>query len=611
MQFRNDIQGLRALAFLLVLFFHLNAKWLPGGFLGVDLFFVISGFLITSITIEDLNNNKFSFKKFFLKRIKRIIPAYFFLLLTVALVGSYIYLFSDMKYLRGTLLRSVYFLSNLLFSSGDSYFGAKLSENPLLHTWSLSIEMQFYLFLPIIIYFFRNHLLKIFFLLTILLTIYSTYQIEDGNKSDMYFSLISRIPEFFIGSIYSILFKNGVDINRWKNNFLAFGSFLILIICSFFITEKSNFPGILALLPCITGANLLVIKNNSLSDFFSGKTLVYVGQLSYSLYLWHWPIMAFIRYKNDSYVLSNLEIVLTLILTFVLAWLSFNLVENKLRRITEINFFKFLVPTFLVLTVFCFLMLTITEGKKIPDNYSKPNFGTKSHIHNTVEKFGDLTKNDSIVLIGDSHALMIKPFLDYIGKKNNFSYKTLTTDSYPALENINKKEIPNNKIKQYQQSLNLVVPTKKLIESNSIIIINSIDFQRTPSLLNELERLASTFRKDQKLILLNTFPILNKSPLKVNSGFLYQGENVSIETNLKNEVTLKKIAKKHKNIFYYDISKSRIFKTPGFINDTVAYYDANHINTFASIHLAKDLELDFMKFVREVRKKNPSKITKN
>ena len=151
MQFRNDIQGLRAVAFLLVFIFHLNSHWLSGGFLGVDLFFVISGYLMTTITINDIERNKFSFTTFFEKRFKRILPAYLFFLLIISILGSFIFIYTDIYKLRLSIIKAIKFISNLYFSTGDSYFGAKLSENPLLHTWSLSIEMQFYLILPFVL----------------------------------------------------------------------------------------------------------------------------------------------------------------------------------------------------------------------------------------------------------------------------------------------------------------------------------------------------------------------------------------------------------------------------------------------------------------------------
>lgn len=618
--YRADIQGLRAIAFLLVFFFHLNKDWLPGGFLGVDLFFVISGFLMTTITLDDIEKNRFTFMNFYMKRIKRITPAYYVVLFLVAFVGAYLWQYSDIKVLRQAIISSALFISNLIFSKGNNYFGAQTSENPLLHTWSLSIEMQFYIFLPFIIYFFRKHLVKVFTFLIVIFTIYATYQIEFQNfKTEMYFSLLSRIPEFLIGGIYALIFKKGIDIKRKYNNLLSFGSLIILLICSVLITEESHFPGVIALIPCIVSANLLVLKNNTLSDFLSIKPLVYIGELSYSLYLWHFPIMAFLRYKNESYEFNSVEVIFISISTFTLAWLSYNLVESKFRRITDVKFFKIFFPLSLAVAGFSFCLPKITEYKKIPDLYAKPFFGLESHGKDNIEKFGDLSKNDSIALIGDSHALMMKPFFDYLGKENHFSYKTLTCDSYPAIEGIKENEISQEELRYYRDAMTLAKPTKKLIENSNVIILSSYSIVRNennndtynkvtsnvPSLQTALEKLINSLRENQKIILLNTYPIvLDKNPLRLNDGFTKKSDYKFTKTclNNNNKSYLEDLAKKYKNVYFYDISKSRIFQHAPYINDTVAYYNGGHINTFGSIKLAKDLDKDFMDFFRKIEK---------
>src|SRR5690606_31829851 len=177
MQFRNDIQGLRALAFLLVFLFHLNSSWLPGGFIGVDMFFVISGYLITSILMHQKAKGTFNFLTFYEKRIKRIVPAHFIMLILVLIVAYYVFLFDDIKNLRGSTWRSALFISNLLFAKGQSYFGVGLNDNPLLHTLSLSIEMQFYFILPLILILIKNKYLPyVIGGLLFLLTGYSTYE---------------------------------------------------------------------------------------------------------------------------------------------------------------------------------------------------------------------------------------------------------------------------------------------------------------------------------------------------------------------------------------------------------------------------------------------------
>jgi peptidoglycan/LPS O-acetylase OafA/YrhL len=602
MTFRGDIQGLRALAFILVFIFHLNHKLLPGGFLGVDLFFVISGYLITTIILHDLSKKKFSFTSFFNKRIKRIVPAYLGMLLVVALAGSLIYMDLDVEYLKKSLFNSLGFVSNNQFSHGDSYFGAKLSENPLLHTWSLSIEMQFYLILPLILYFFRRSLLAVISIIVIILTCYATYNLHVlHNNSQMYFSFLGRVPEFLIGAFYSIRFKEGIDYGRKTNNVISFVSLLALLSCAFTISENSNFPGFLALVPCVAAGNLLATKNNFISDFFAKKVPVYIGELSYSLYLWHWPIMALIRYKYDRYDFDFAQIIFIVSCTFAFSWLSYTFIENRFRKLSNKRTYAYLAPAAACFLFFVTYIAFITSKNAIPDLYSKPTIGLASHLDGKIEKFGDLTRDDSIFLIGDSHALMIKPFLDYVGRKQHFSFKTLTCDGYPAIKGIRENEVPKDGLNFYKNSQKFIHLTKSQMDKSKIIIINSTGFNRIPSLEAALESLAKSLKVSQKLILINSFPRVDINPLKVNNGFVKKNNlHFEIQRNAANKRILERIAHQYKNVYLYDLEKSRIFKNVPYLNDTILYYNKSHINTYASLKLAEDLETNFIQFLAPI-----------
>ena len=170
----------------------------------------------------------------------------------------------------------------------------------------------------------------------------------------MYFSLLARIPEFFIGGIFALIFNKRINFNNKVNNILAFLSLIILLTCSFLINELSPFPGILALIPCLTGVLLLSLKDNKISAFFSSKPLVYIGELSYSLYLWHFPIMALVRYKNDRYEFNWHEIIVISLLTFVLAYLSYNFVEQKFKRFSTKNIILLLGGLFLITNLYAY-----------------------------------------------------------------------------------------------------------------------------------------------------------------------------------------------------------------------------------------------------------------
>ena len=247
-------------------------------------------------------------------------------------------------------------------------------------------------------------------------------------------------------------------------------------------------------------------------------------------------------------------------------------------------------------------MEKITEYKKLPDIYTKPIFGMSSHGTKNIEKFGDTSKNDSIILIGDSNALVLKAFLDQIGKKHHFSFRTLTCDTYPAIKGIRQEEIPTEKMKFYNSSQELIIPTQKMIDESKIIIINSAGFERLPSMKTSLENLAKNLRKDQRLVLINTFHSLNRHPLRSYDTFLPIGRELKLEHSDGNRKILEEIAKKYENVYIYDVSKSKIFNdTPGYINDTIAYYDAGHLNLYGSRKLADDLDSDFITFLNKIK----------
>ncbi|CAM2813084.1 hypothetical protein DRF59_14905 [Chryseobacterium flavum] len=600
MQFRNDIQGIRALAFFLVFIFHLNYTWLQGGFIGVDVFFVISGYLMTSIIIDQKDRKTFSFSGFYWKRLKRIFPAYLALIIIVTLAGSFVYLRRDIWTLQKSAGASVVFLSNLLFSRGDSYFGAQLNENPFLHTWSLAIEMQFYLLLPLLlIWIKKQYLPTVILFLTITITLYiSTLISLENNSSSEYFSLLSRVPEFLTGGFYSLCFKRRINFNRCYNNLFASLNLIILILSAVFISKDSFFPGILALVPAITTANLLVTDNNFVSDFLGKRIPAYLGELSYSLYLWHWPIIALIRYYNDEYFLNVEETIFVCILTFVLAWFSYRFIENFFRKKNNKILIYSSFSGGIILTFIAFYAPKLAAPYQIPDTYTSPSFGVYSHNKKAIETFGDKTsENKDILLIGDSHALTIKPFLDYIGKRNHFSFSTVTTDGVPALKGVRREDYNHNEVKFYDASQELVEFTLQNIRKNKIILINCSSFIEPMSVYESVEKLAASLKPDQKLIVFNTFPFIDRDPVKINRDYIRRtSKEFKIIYKEKNKEALEKLAATRQNVYFYNLSKGNAIKNIPFYKDTLMYYNASHLNTYGAVALAKEQEKDFMSF---------------
>lgn len=214
--YRADIQGLRALAVLMVFIFHLNSAYLPGGFIGVDIFFVISGYLISGIILRKKEQGNFRLTDFYMSRFKRIVPAYYFFLTVVLLAGIWIYLPMEIHELRKTGFFAAAFLSNVHLAALDNYFGAQSSENPLLHTWTLAVEMQVYFILPFLLVFLKKKFLK--YVLTALIAVLFVYSFIRSTflfeKDAAYFSLLARMPEFLIGTLAAVIEQNRTEQNR-------------------------------------------------------------------------------------------------------------------------------------------------------------------------------------------------------------------------------------------------------------------------------------------------------------------------------------------------------------------------------------------------------------
>lgn len=604
MEYRKDIQGLRAIAVLFVFIFHLNSSWLPGGFVGVDIFFVISGFLISSIILTKLDKNNFSFLDFYKSRIKRIVPAYYFLLIILAIAGVFIFVSSDIYAFRKSFFWSTLFNSNYYFSTLDTYFGAENSENPFLHTWTLAIEMQFYLFLPLLLVFIkRKWLMPFISLLTVALFIYGSLNVFNGNKNLMYFSLLARTPEFLIGVLCSLI-SHKFRLPNHTALPLSISGLVFLIVSAFFINENSDFPGILAIIPCLGAAFLISAPENPIRTFLSNKVLFFIGDLSYSLYLWHWPVMAFFRYYYNTHEFSGIQCIIVVLMTFALSIFSFYCIETFLRQKQGFKFWGTLA-FFTGITVLS-IFIVIPANKRmsnIPLEYTTPTFGMNSHgnTFKNVEIFGDtVSVNPKVLLLGDSHALCMKPYFDYIGKRNSFSFKTITNDRYPTIPNIPKEDFIEDRY--YIQYSNLMkYATKEIAESDIIILEYQFNGDQ---LIPQVKSLINNLKPNQHFILVSDFPAIDKNPIRVNRGIVKnKSRNNDYKVQYPNHPTqIINLVESSQNCHYLDLSNSKIFKDIPFYKDTVMYYDRGHLNIYGTKVYAQDTEKKFMKLFSNLLK---------
>ncbi|MCP4956626.1 MAG: acyltransferase [Photobacterium aquimaris] len=405
MNFRQDINGLRAIAVIAVVIFHFKSTLIPGGFAGVDVFFVISGFLMTSIIFRGIGNNNFSILSFYKARAIRIIPA-LLVLSSVTFLFCWFFLvplkFED---LGRHVLSSISFLSNITYWKESGYFDTSSQTKWLLHTWSLSVEWQFYIIYPIVLVilskiFSLNLIKKLLFVTTILglgLSAYASYY----WPSPAYYLFPTRAWEMMAGGL---VFLYPVKLNepvKKYTNILGF----VLIICSYVFMSKSDmWPGYLALIP-VLGSALIISANKQDSLITNNKIMTNIGLWSYSIYLWHWPVVVIGHYFNIEY-----WTVIGIPLSILLGYMSYTFIEKNRLSLKAI-----LLPYIIIAGISYIVISNISLFYNIPKNKfeaivtnkAKDNNGayTWSRIRslNKKEQFSH-DEGNKMLIIGDSQA---------------------------------------------------------------------------------------------------------------------------------------------------------------------------------------------------------------
>ena len=462
MAYRPDIDGLRAVAVLGVVFFHAALKF-PGGYVGVDVFFVISGFLITSLLIKELRQETFSLLNFWERRARRILPALAVVVTAIIAAGWVFLMPADYKDLGKQVISLVGFSSNFRFWNETGYFAAAAETKPMLHTWSLSLEEQFYLFIPLLLMgLFRvrkSHWIVATLLLIALisfgLSVYGSYHAPAAT----FFLLPARAWELATGSL--LAFAPAIPEARLRT-LLAWLGLSAILVPFFFYAPGIRFPGLTAL-PPVAGAALLIWSGFQLpytnfelplpNRLLASRSLVWIGLISYSLYLWHWPLFAFYKYVNictnklvkDTWWPIRLSLVAA---SVALAWLSQRFVERPFRTRTLIHSRKHLfalsgiVVAALVLVSLLLLRTNGATNRLSPKarqiaagsmNYAFRIGLTAKDIPDHLTQFGDPKTPPKVLVWGDSHAMAIIPAVDLAYKKAGIAARGATAHSTPPV----------------------------------------------------------------------------------------------------------------------------------------------------------------------------------
>jgi len=333
MKYRAEIDGLRAVAVLPVILFHAGMPQFHGGFLGVDIFFVISGYLITTILVGDLDGDKFSIVKFYERRARRILPALLFVILC-SLPFAWAWLApTQLEDFGKSVLSVAFFVSNMFFWRHSGYFDVTAELNPLLHTWSLAVEEQYYIFFPIallLIWKINRRWIIPALLVAIAASLGAAEWGSRHAPTANFFLAPTRFWEILIGSLCAMLFREGlVKGNRWGG---LLGFAMIVGGMAYFTADTPN-PSLLTLIP-VAGTALVILyatPGTLAAQILSVRPLVWIGLVSYSAYLWHQPMLAFARIRMPDGP-GPLAIGAIIVATFVLAWISWRFVEQPFRH---------------------------------------------------------------------------------------------------------------------------------------------------------------------------------------------------------------------------------------------------------------------------------------
>ncbi len=335
---RPDIDGLRAVAILSVLLFHASAVALPGGFVGVDIFFVISGFLISGIIFRSLAQDSFSYVDFYVRRIKRIFPALLWVLCAVWLVGRETLFTDEFELLGKHIAAGAAFISNVALWKESGYFDTAAASKPLLHLWSLGIEEQFYIVWPVIAALAWRLRIKLLYVIIVLTTASFALNVARvvAHESATFYLPATRAWELGVGALlaYWAVFETAKlsALVAPRRNAIAAAGALLLLAALAMIDQHKVFPGWWAALPTVGAALLIAAGPPSWFNrvVLGNRPMVFVGLISYPLYLWHWPILSFLRVVGGQEPSAAVRVT-AIIATFALAWLTYEFIEKPIR----------------------------------------------------------------------------------------------------------------------------------------------------------------------------------------------------------------------------------------------------------------------------------------
>jgi peptidoglycan/LPS O-acetylase OafA/YrhL len=507
----------------------------------------------------------------------------------------------DFRFYVQSLYAAVTFSSNQYFAGFGDYFAPNAHELPLLHTWSLGIEMQFYLVLPILIAITPDRYRRIFFpALTLLAVSTSGYAAYLTYREGTYFAFVTRVPEFLIGTC---LAGFGVK-NGWSVRLSNCVAWVGLGLCSagFTLANKMTaFAGLVSLVTCLGAAMIIATPRSALGWLWSLPALVRVGDLSYSLYLWHWPVLVGLRYYGERYSLSPVQIVIFAILVAALSWWSYRYVEAPFRRGVSLReeLRRFAIGAALVVVVmFAAVQVNRSIVPHLPiawTRFAAPESICNDRMLDSCYR-GDLAGKKEVLVVGDSHAAQLNYFFDAVGKQNRFRARIITANGC-----INIQGFDFARLREYAKPIcasQTDAARRYLDEADVVVVAGLWDYHaHSAAFMESFDRFLSMLDVNKKeVIVMAQVPMLSANVLRV-----YRFKQLGLPVNVSKSdgwdagnLKVLAIVRKHPNVRFLDFSKIDLFAQAPFYGNELIYYDSNHLNEIGSYRFGEAVAEHFV-----------------
>lgn len=636
-----EIDGLRAVAVLSVILFHIDKTWIPGGFVGVDIFFVISGYLISLHILRDMERGCFSLTEFYRRRVKRIVPAMLVVVAVTLVLTQLVFRPEDAKACAISAVSSLLSLANVFFwlYKNTSYFAASSNQIPLLHLWSLGVEEQFYIFWPIVLMLVYRKALSleakgkgqaIFIGSVILIAIGSFCLGEyffDYSPKFVYYMLPTRAGELLIGALAAfIVLRCQPAIPMGVATVVAVLGMLLIGSSLFLLSEEQVFPGFRAVPPTLGTAMLILsgyYRNSLPIRLLKLQPLAFIGLISYSAYLWHWPLLAFYHYGHTE--LSSLAKAVIFVLTILLAWASYRWIECPARRSSkparQIFVYQYIRPAAALSALAVITISSNGYGLRwfsqeyktslaVLSDRTKPAYGHDYVCQRPKITEEDLSDPKCIVgaadngkppvalLWGDSNASHYIGMLNVFASEQGFRFRNEEAYSCPPIDSDPTEFVAANRRTDCRKSNDNV---KQAIDNYPVVILSALwsSYQGTSNrftsvLFDSVKRLAG---QGKLVIIIGQTPKIStydRLCWEKKLSFPFMNECAAPAVPLSEEVasinaTLKQFADNTENVEYFDANRylcpneaacSAFDKT-----GKAMYYDHRHLALSASYDL--------------------------